>query len=159
MKRLLGIYNNLLHRYKYPVQIVSGGILWFSGDCLSQWISHRSSSGSTQYHSTNDQPTSANTATSIDRKDLNTIKDDRSVAELTGWFDWERAGKMTLYGMCFSAPLYTLWYTFLDAWSHRIFAPRHTPFVSWHRFHASFAVIVFRPSVFQPRLLHLLLLA
>lgn len=40
---LLRYYNHLLNRYKYPVQIVTGGILWLSGDLLCQTIVYKSS--------------------------------------------------------------------------------------------------------------------
>lgn len=34
-------YSATLHQHKYPVQIVSGGILWLSGDLLSQKIAQK----------------------------------------------------------------------------------------------------------------------
>ena len=39
--------------------------------------------------------------------------------------DWQRTGRMTLYGVCISAPAYAFWYSFLDRASHRLF--RHPP--------------------------------
>lgn len=36
--RLLRAYNHLLHRHKYPTQMVTGGLLWMSGDMICQAI-------------------------------------------------------------------------------------------------------------------------
>ena len=36
--------------------------------------------------------------------------------------DWERTFKMTLYGMCISAPTYAFWYGWLEKYSQKIFA-------------------------------------
>lgn len=36
--------------------------------------------------------------------------------------DWKRTGKMTAYGILFSAPAFAFWYSFLDRWSHLVFA-------------------------------------
>lgn len=85
--RFLRFYNHILHRYKYPVQIATGGLLWFSGDVLAQGASH-----------------------------VGTTKDKEKFA-----VDWNRTGKMTLYGLCLSAPAYAFWYSFLDKASHAAF--------------------------------------
>ncbi len=87
--RFLRFYNHILHRYKYPVQIATGGLLWFTGDVLAQGATHLASDDKM-------------------RKDLFRV-------------DWERTQKMTLYGLCFSAPCYAFWYSFLDKASHGIF--------------------------------------
>jgi len=88
--RLLRYYNHLLNRYKYPVQIVTGGVLWFSGDLLCQAITLRS-------------PNDINNKFEI---------------------DWNRTLRMTTYGLIFSAPIYGLWYSSLDKWSHYVFTSR-----------------------------------
>ena len=41
--RLLRGYNHLLNKHKYPVQITTGGFLWFTGDALCQSLVHISS--------------------------------------------------------------------------------------------------------------------
>lgn len=41
--RLLRGYNHLLNKHKYPVQIATGGFLWFTGDVLCQSLVHLSS--------------------------------------------------------------------------------------------------------------------
>ena len=91
MRRFLWYYNHLLHRYKYPVQIISGGVLWFTGDLISQSIEQ------------------ANRSNKLDSTDANSI------------IDWRRIARMTTYGMIFSAPIYTFWYSFLDRITHRVF--------------------------------------
>lgn len=81
MRRFVEFYTHMLHRYKYPVQIASGGLLWLGGDLVSQTIQ----------------------------------------APRREHFDWDRTARMVAYGMAFSAPAYTFWYSFLDKWTHRIF--------------------------------------
>lgn len=97
--RFLRFYNHVLHRYKYPVQIATGGLLWFTGDMLAQGATHL-----------------AVPSTNNDK-------------EKEGFrMNWERTGKMTLYGLCLSAPAYAFWYSFLDKASHAAFkgAPQPT---------------------------------
>lgn len=79
-------YNHLLNKYKYPTQIVTGGVLWFSGDVLCQNLVHLAGNKQEKVE-----------------------------------IDWKRVGRMTLYGLAISAPVYGFWYTFLDMWSHRVF--------------------------------------
>lgn len=81
-------YNHLLNKYKYPTQIATGGVLWFSGDILCQNLVHLAS----------------------DKEKRERLK-----------IDWSRVGRMTVYGLAISAPVYGFWYTFLDKWSHRVF--------------------------------------
>lgn len=100
--RFLRFYNHVLHRYKYPVQIATGGLLWFTGDMLAQGATHLALKPSKE--------------TSMD--------EGKSKFRM----DWERTGKMTLYGLCLSAPAYAFWYSFLDKASHAAFkaAPQPT---------------------------------
>jgi hypothetical protein len=86
--RFARFYNHLLNKHKYPTQIATGGVLWFSGDVLCQSLVHYSH----------------------DPKDAGGLH-----------IDWHRVGRMTLYGLAVSAPVYAYWYTFLDKWSHRVF--------------------------------------
>lgn len=85
--QFLRYYNHLLNRYKYPVQIATGGFLWGSGDLLCQGL----------------------------------VGGEKK-AEDHSFFDWSRTGRMTIYGLCFSAPTFAFWYGSLDKISHRIFA-------------------------------------
>lgn len=94
--RFLRFYNKLLHRYKYPVQIATGGLLWCAGDVLAQGAVHLGKS-----------------------READDGGDGRMKV------DWERTGKMTMYGLCFSAPAYAFWYSFLDRASLAAF--RHAP--------------------------------
>lgn len=98
--RFLRFYNHILHRYKYPVQITTGGVLWFSGDLLAQGATHLAI-----------------------KKDDDDQSDSKSIVRLEEPFriDWERTGRMTVYGLCFSAPIFAFWYSFLDKASHRLF--------------------------------------
>lgn len=97
-------YNHLLNKYKYPTQIVTGGVLWFSGDVLCQNLVHLASSNSRD-------------------------GDGKKREELK--IDWSRVGRMTVYGLAISAPVYGFWYSFLDMWSHRVFgATKMTSVVS-----------------------------
>ncbi|PJF16562.1 Peroxisomal membrane protein [Paramicrosporidium saccamoebae] len=54
-------------------------------------------------------------------------EDDRKPFEL----DWRRTGRMTLYGLGFSAPVYTFWYSFLERYSQRMFAQRPGTTAPW----------------------------
>lgn len=108
-------YNRLLNKYKYPTQILTGGVLWFAGDCLCQTLVH---------FSQNDQ--------AHEISDENNINNDRQVdAKSVSFFkmDWRRVQMMTLYGMVVSAPVLGLWYTWLDKWVHDYFAHKHTSVV------------------------------
>lgn len=92
--RFARFYNHLLNKHKYPTQIATGGVLWFSGDVLCQSLVH------------------FGTVHEAETKDLQ--------------IDWARVGRMTLYGLAVSAPVYAYWYTFLDKWSHRVFGAYKT---------------------------------
>lgn len=104
--QFLRYYNHLLNRYKYPVQIATGGFLWGSGDLLCQTIVKGFSDdddSDTQHH----------------HHDQQESKDE---SKNSSFFDWSRTGRMTIYGLCFSAPTFAFWYGTLDKISHRIFA-------------------------------------
>lgn len=92
--RLLRGYNHLLNKHKYPVQIVTGGVLWCTGDILCQSLVHFSST-------TDDE------------------QEDKG-RELR--LDWKRVGRMTVYGLGISAPTYAFWYSWLDRAVHSWFA-------------------------------------
>lgn len=96
-------YNHMLNKYKYPTQIVTGGVLWFTGDVLCQNLVHLAS--------TKANPNGA-------------------AAESKLQIDWKRVGRMTVYGLAISAPVYGFWYTFLDKWSHRVFGAKTAASVS-----------------------------
>lgn len=102
-------YNTILNKHKYPVQIVTGGALWFTGDILCQSLVQ-----TVQLIKDDDDK---NNVSSDDTKQL-TAK--RKTIEL----DWKRLGRMTCYGLFVSAPVYAFWYSYLDRWSHRFFAKR-----------------------------------
>lgn len=112
--RLLQFYNGILHRHKYPVQIVTGGVLWFTGDILCQSLVHASA---TITRHPELQPTSE----AVESQQTPTGQSSRP----SGFsIDWMRAGRMTCYGLVVSAPVYAFWYSYLDRWSHRFFANR-----------------------------------
>ena len=46
----------------------------------------------------------------------------RSGRESSFELDWKRAGRMTIYGLGISAPVYAFWYSWLDKAVHRHFA-------------------------------------
>jgi len=100
--RCLGFYNGILHRHKYSVQIVTGGALWFSGDLLAQSL--------------------VGACDLVQRED--TPHDGPAEHGPRGFYDWPRVGRMTVYGLAVSAPVYAFWYSFLDNWSHRVFFAR-----------------------------------
>lgn len=108
MRKILFFYNHLLNRYKYPVQIVSGGVLWFTGDILSQLINDYRGDQKLQFDGA---------ATRIKTKSLGETEMCSSARNI----DWKRAATMTVYGMTVSAPLYTFWYSALDRWTHVVF--------------------------------------
>lgn len=102
-------YNTILNKHKYPVQIVTGGTLWFTGDILCQSLVQ------TVQLVKDDKVSDSNTlenGTELTKK--------RKGIEL----DWQRLGRMTCYGLFVSAPVYAFWYSYLDRWSHRFFAQR-----------------------------------
>lgn len=45
--------------------------------------------------------------------------------------DWTRCARMTLYGLCVSAPAYAFWYSFLERHSQRVFAQRPGTAAPW----------------------------
>lgn len=109
-------YNHILNRYTYPVQMVTAGTLWFSGDILCQslvWYSSTDSndlSYSSIHHGSKSAPF--------------TEKNNNSQREQTIFIneiDWRRTLRMTLYGTFFSAPIYTCWFTLLEKLSMRTF--------------------------------------
>lgn len=98
--RFARFYNHILNRHKYPVQIVSGGLLWFTGDLLSQTI-----------------------VLQLQRKENEKKRKIDSKPQLSSdSYDWKRVLIMTCYGMCISAPAFAFWYTYLDKVTSRIFA-------------------------------------
>ena len=106
-------YNTILNKHKYPVQIDTGGALWFTGDILCQSLVQ-----SVQFIKVNEW-------NEKDKSKL--IEDDRIAADHHHRgieLDWKRVGRMTCYGLLVSAPVYAFWYSYLDRWSHRFFAHR-----------------------------------
>jgi hypothetical protein len=99
-------YHTILNKHKYPVQIVTGGALWFTGDIICQSL--------------------VQTVGLIKEKPRG--EDGASVHEVKHGkgiqLDWMRLGRMTCYGLFVSAPVYAFWYSYLDRWSHRFFAHR-----------------------------------
>lgn len=100
-------YNTILNKHKYPVQIVTGGALWFTGDILCQSLVQTV------------QLVKEDTLVSRS-EDKDSTKNKNFGIEL----DWKRVGRMTCYGLAVSAPVYAFWYSYLDRWSHRFFAQR-----------------------------------
>ena len=108
-------YNTILNKHKYPVQIVTGGTLWFTGDILCQSLVQTVQLVKDEKVTTTDiilQNNVEENATELTKK--------RKGIEL----DWKRLGRMTCYGLFVSAPVYAFWYSYLDRWSHRFFAQR-----------------------------------
>lgn len=105
-------YNTILNKHKYPVQIVTGGALWFTGDILCQSLVQT-------VQLVKDEQDDINKDT-LQNSDGNVIEltKKRKGIEL----DWQRLGRMTCYGLFVSAPVYAFWYSYLDRWSHRFFA-------------------------------------
>jgi hypothetical protein len=118
--RLLDFYNGVLHRHKYPVQIVTGGVLWFSGDLLAQSLVHagKSLGSSSNPEKGLDGSVNAQSTEGV----LKAPK--REKGPLV--YDWERVGRMTVYGLAISAPVYAFWYSYLDRWSHDLFSRKTT---------------------------------
>lgn len=100
--RLLRLYSRLLSKHKYPTQIITGGLLWCSGDLLCQSLVRLSSS------STNETSTALGHHHQTDQS-------------FPTW-DWHRTFRMTLYGVLFSAPAYAFWYSALERHAQRVFA-------------------------------------
>lgn len=100
MSRILRGYSKILNEHKYKTQIVTGGVLWCSGDLLCQSLVHLAGSG--------DDETAQNK--------LNSDGDPPS------FIDWKRTATMTLYGIGVSAPACAIWYTQLERLSQRVFA-------------------------------------
>lgn len=107
--RILRTYSRILNKHKYATQIATGGLLWFSGDILCQGLVHLVSR-SPNVDSTGTSPLGSPLTAATSRR-----------AEPFA-IDWRRAGKMTMYGICFSAPAYAFWYSFLERHSQRVFA-------------------------------------
>jgi protein Mpv17 len=84
-ERILQSYTRLLRSFKYPVQMISGAVIWGSGDILCQKI--------------------------VDFRDRVELNDKHNN------IDWKRVSQMTIYGSCFSAPIYTFWYSYLESLS------------------------------------------
>jgi len=102
---LLTAYSRALNKHKYTTQFVTGGVLWFCGDLLCQGLVH---SGGKR---------------NLDTKNVNSGRPEallRNSAEFS--VDWRRTAQMSIYGMCFSAPAYALWYPFLERFSQKVFA-------------------------------------
>ena len=116
-------YNHILNKHKYPVQIVTGGALWFTGDILCQSLV---------------QTVELIKSDDVDMNGSNTLKssDSASDSNLNSGaskiskvskgivLDWQRLGRMTCYGLFVSAPVYAFWYSYLDRWSHNFFAKK-----------------------------------
>lgn len=117
-KRVFGkffqFYNTILNKHKYPVQIVTGGALWFTGDILCQSLVQTVQLIKDQTENVNESSDPSKDTRS------NQLTAKRKSIEL----DWNRLGRMTCYGLFVSAPVYAFWYSYLDRWSHRFFAQR-----------------------------------
>ena len=123
--RLLNFYNGILHRHKYPVQIVTGGVLWFSGDLLAQSLTNaagllaRENAARRDVSGADASGVAAGLAAGVG---AGARADDLGHGANAGFVDWTRVGRMTVYGLAVSAPVYAFWYSFLDNWSHRVFS-------------------------------------
>jgi Mpv17 / PMP22 family len=113
-RRWSSYYNHLLGRHKYPVQIISGGVLWFTGDVISQVI----------YKFANPTTHDAFSPSSHQSDEGFGSRTQLEDGSSRGFIDWKRVGRMTFYGMTFSAPIYAFWYSFLEALSLRIFSQK-----------------------------------
>jgi hypothetical protein len=116
--KFFNFYNTILNKHKYPVQIVTGGALWFTGDILCQSLVQ-----TVQFVKDEQSDVISLDTTRI------LSGGDGNAAELTKKrkgieLDWQRLGRMTCYGLFVSAPVYAFWYSYLDRWSHRFFAQR-----------------------------------
>lgn len=109
-------YNHLLHRYKYPTQIITGGVLWCTGDILCQGLVHLAG------HE-DEADDGGKNASQLHTTDYNTDKRAIGKAFQSKPFeiDWVRVARMTTYGLMVSAPAYAFWYSFLDKWSYSVF--------------------------------------
>lgn len=115
--KLFQFYNHILNKHKYPVQIVTGGALWFTGDVLCQSL--------VQTVGLIKKDTEANETTGVPNSIMTEINDTRGKVIKQGIeLDWQRLGRMTCYGLFVSAPVYAFWYSYLDRWSHRFFAKK-----------------------------------
>lgn len=103
-------YHTILNKHKYPVQIVTGGALWFTGDIICQSLVQT-------VELIKDKDDSEQ---NDDSSKILAYKDRKKTIEL----DWKRLGRMTCYGLIVSAPVYAFWYSYLDRWSHSFFAHR-----------------------------------
>lgn len=113
-------YNHILNKHKYPVQIVTGGALWFTGDILCQSLVQTVELIKSNEKGPNDQvPSNLKLINSKD-KDTSLKLKKRQGIEL----DWQRIGRMTCYGLFVSAPVYAFWYSYLDRLSHNFFAKK-----------------------------------
>ena len=118
-------YNTILNKHKYPVQIVTGGALWFTGDILCQSLVQ-----TVQFVKLKDWNGKENNKF-IEEERLNVNFNNNNNGNGNGnsntsgiELDWKRVGRMTCYGLLVSAPVYAFWYSYLDRWSHRFFAHR-----------------------------------
>ena len=110
LSKLLRTYSRVLNKYKYTTQIVTGGFLWFSGDLLCQSLVHY---GQRRNKNSHELTENGNGPLTI---------------------DWNRTGRMTLYGLVFSAPTYAVWYSSLERYAQRIFSappPGSAPQPTW----------------------------
>ena len=108
-------YNRILKKHKYPVQIVTGGALWFTGDILCQSLVQTADLIKSEKEVINWNAGNGYDSTASDVL----IKRNRRIE-----LDWQRLGRMTCYGLVVSAPVYAFWYSYLDRWSHRFFAQK-----------------------------------
>lgn len=118
--RFAKLYNHLLNRYTYPVQMVSAGTLWCSGDLLCQCLVsyHKSKEKDRGNDVISIQSSSSESSFGSMNKTVSQTEEN-----FAGGFrvDWPRALRMTLYGTLFSAPIYTFWFSVLEKASIRIF--------------------------------------
>lgn len=114
--RLLRLYSRLLNKHKYTTQIVTGGVLWFSGDLLCQGLVQLGGGGEE-----GGDPSSR----TLDNGHV-TVPATVGRRLRERWrsmrIDWERTMRMSLYGVCCSAPVYAFWYGGLERYSQRLFA-------------------------------------
>lgn len=116
--RLLRLYSRLLNKHKYTTQIVTGGVLWFSGDLLCQSLVQLGDGGERRAGRDHQSLTADNKHVTLPTAIGRTLRERWENMRI----DWERTLRMSLYGVCCSAPVYAFWYGGLERYSQRLFA-------------------------------------